>query len=119
MAAPECVGLTSLFFSPKLDGRKEEGRSEREALAKDHCYRCQLRVWCLEKALVWHEESGVWGGMGEGERRRFQAHLKREGYGDEVPTGSELQASLLAFYIDEYNLQAINLFYPKARRKVS
>ena len=115
MAGPECEGLTDLFYSPELDGRTEEGRSEREALCKDLCYQCGVRLPCLEKALVWKEDQGVWGGMGEGERRRFVAHLKREGYRDEVPTGLELEASLRQFYSQEGNGVALNLF-PRRRR---
>lgn len=96
-----CLDLTHLFFSPEEDGRTEVGRSEREAMAKQQCFVCAYRLGCLEKSLVWKEELGVWGGMGEGERRRFAAHLKQEGYTDEVPTGPEFRASLRSFYRSE------------------
>lgn len=118
VAAPQCAGLTHLFFSPELDGRKEEGRSERERKAKALCFACVYRMPCLEQALVWHEDLGVWGGMGEGERRRFVAHLKTEGYGEEVPSGAELSAALRSFYRKDNPTMEQTLF-PRRRRRVS
>lgn len=103
-AAGACAGLTDLFFSPEDDGRTEAGRSEREDEAKDVCRTCPVRYDCLEHALVWHEDMGVWGAMGEGERRRFVQHLKDEGYENQIPTGVELLASLNQFYIKEGDL---------------
>ena len=96
-----CLYMTHLFFSPEDDGRLEVGRLEREAIAKGLCMTCVYRIGCLEKSVVWKEEMGVWGGMGEGERRRFVTHLKSEGYRDEVPTGAEFKASLRQFYQEE------------------
>lgn len=93
-----CDGQQDLFFSDELDGRKEEEREARELLAVSLCAGCTARIPCLELALVWNEPHGVWGGMSEQERRNFRQHLREEGYGREIPTGVELQASLKSWY---------------------
>lgn len=113
---PPCFGLWELFFGPPLVEKDEEGEleeydkrrdphvEEREARAKAICSECRYRVGCLERAVVWERHHslkliyGVWGGMGESERRSFHRHLTEEGYGSEVPTGVELVASLREFY---------------------
>ena len=96
---PACSGLTNLFFGPEDDGRMEEGREEREALAKSICSTCPYLLPCLERAMVHRFYHGVFGGMGEGERREFRQHLNAEGYGPrEVPEGDEFLASVLEFY---------------------
>jgi len=87
-----------MFYGPETDGRKEEGRKEREEVAANICLGCEYRMPCLERALVLDENKGVWGGMNEGERRRFRRHLRAEGYVDEVPEGEFLWASLNAYY---------------------
>lgn len=95
-----CKGNTgTLFFGP-LDGRKEkrQERNARELIATTLCQSCDRRISCLEDALVWKNRHGVWGGMGEQERRDFEAHLKKEGYGNDIPSGDELKASLASFY---------------------
>jgi hypothetical protein len=96
---PECKQHLDLFFAPVDDGRIEEGRVEREAAAATICFSCPYRIKCLDHALVTREPYGVWGGMGEGERRKFVDHLRTEGYArHEVPPGLELIAALNAFY---------------------
>jgi WhiB family redox-sensing transcriptional regulator len=40
--------------------------------AKDVCGECVVRQACLEFALVTNQESGVWGGTSEEERRRLR-----------------------------------------------
>lgn len=94
---PKCLGETDLFFGPEEDGREEEGRADREDLCKQICWECPIRLKCLEWALVHKERYGVWGGQGEGERKRFTQHLREEGYVDEVPSERELWASEWAF----------------------
>lgn len=96
--ASTCDEHGDLFFGTSEDGRMEEGRVEREALAAAVCFSCPVRLRCLEKALVLAEPYGVWGGMGEGERRRFVKHLRSEGYRNEVPVMDELTASVQQFY---------------------
>ena len=95
---PPCYGLSEAFYGPETDGRREEGRKEREAFAVDVCMGCDHRMLCLERALVLEEHRGVWGGMTEGERRKFNRHLRAEGYTDGVPEGDELWSSLNAYY---------------------
>lgn len=100
--ATPCSQLSELFYGPDVDGRTDPEREERERVAKAVCGTCPVRLPCLERALVWGEPLGVWGGMGEGERRAFLRHLRREGYSKgEVPTGSELWAAVLSFYRHE------------------
>lgn len=95
---PLCKGETELFYGPEDDGRDEEGRAEREDLCKQICWTCPFRIRCLEEALVNRELWGVWGGQGEGERKRFRAHLLAEGYaGGEIPSGRELYAAERSF----------------------
>lgn len=94
---PLCRDETDLYFGPEEDGREEEGRADREDLCKQICWQCPLRLPCLQWALVHKEKFGVWGGQGEGERKAFAAHLRDEGYVNEVPEGLELWASEWAF----------------------
>ena len=97
-SASVCDEHGDLFFGTSEDGRMEEGRVERETLAASVCFSCPVRLRCLEKSVVLSESYGVWGGMGEGERRRFVKHIRQEGYRHEVPTGDELAASVYQFY---------------------
>lgn len=110
-----CVRNHDLFYSPDDDGRTEIGRVDREALAGLMCLsECPLHLLCLERALVQRELYGVWGGMGEGERRKFVTHLREEGYDDgEIPTGRELTSSLHAFY--SYNYTPEEKLYDERR----
>lgn len=95
---PPCSHLTDLFYGRSDDGRAEQNRDERETRASRICrFMCPHRLPCLERSLVWKERYGVWGGMGEKERRLFRAHLKTEGYEDDIPEGQELLAALAAF----------------------
>lgn len=49
---------------------------EHEETAKAYCQRCVVRVTCLEWALT-ENESGVWGGTTESERRALRRGGKR------------------------------------------
>lgn len=97
---PPCYGLSGLFYGFVQDGeaRKETDRKTRERRAKDICHDCTYEMRCLERALVFGEAHGVWGGMTAAERKDFKAHLRSEGYGSEVPEGDELWAALNAYY---------------------
>jgi len=44
-----------------------------EARAKSVCARCTVQMQCLEYAMATHQLHGVWGGLGENERRRLRA----------------------------------------------
>lgn len=48
----------------------EKGGSTREA--KKVCQSCEVRVDCLEYALMMDERFGIWGGLSERERRRLK-----------------------------------------------
>jgi hypothetical protein len=96
---PPCSSDAELFYSPAEDGREEVDRVGREALAGMVCVGCPGKVACLYQSLLRREYYGVWGGMGEGERRAFRAHLIEEGYGPtEIPRGKELESALVSFY---------------------
>ena len=96
---PPCRTDPELFYSPVEDGRVEVAREEREALAGMLCASCPKRLDCLEQSLVAGEYYGVWGGLSEGDRRKFLTHLREEGYSRrEIPSGLELQAALNSWY---------------------
>jgi WhiB family redox-sensing transcriptional regulator len=58
----------TLFFGPNRFEPKRE-RLEREAEAKAICAGCPALIACREHALTAGELYGVWGGLGEGDRR--------------------------------------------------
>lgn len=72
----------SLFFGPNRFEPKRE-RLDREAAAKEICATCPALGPCREHALGDAEAFGVWGGLGESERRAIlterQALTKRAG----------------------------------------
>lgn len=49
------------------------------AEAKSICRRCQVSVECLRWALATGQDSGVWGGMSEDERRALKRRNARTG----------------------------------------
>ena len=65
-----------LFFGPPgVETRID--RQRREAEAKALCRECPALVACREHALVNAEVFGVWGGLGEQERRTQLVRLGR------------------------------------------
>jgi WhiB family transcriptional regulator, redox-sensing transcriptional regulator len=58
----------ALFFGPNRFEPKRE-RLEREAAAKEVCATCPAVRACREHALESGEMYGVWGGLGESDRR--------------------------------------------------
>jgi hypothetical protein len=97
---PECYQIPSLFYGDELDGRKEKGRAEREAVATSICWRCPYRVLCLHRSFINKEYYGVHGAMSEGERREFDQFMKEEGY-EEPPSyqeADEFLALLNSYY---------------------
>lgn len=52
------------------------------AAAKEVCGRCPVRQQCLQWALDTDQNAGVWGGLGETERRALKRRLARR---DPVP----------------------------------
>jgi hypothetical protein len=99
---PPCLNDTATFYGTEDDGRQEAERDIRESEAKALCYTCPYRWRCLEYAIIHGERYGVWGGMGEAERKRFMEHLKDEGYTRrDMPGRGELIAAVRAFYRKE------------------
>lgn len=71
-----CRGRDSaVFFHP--DNERGAARAAREDRAKELCFRCPVLMRCREHALAVQEPYGVWGGMGEDERRRVIAAGRR------------------------------------------
>jgi WhiB family transcriptional regulator, redox-sensing transcriptional regulator len=62
----------ALFFGPNRFEPKRE-RVRREAAAKAICAACPALAACREHALVHEEPYGVWGGLGEADRRALLA----------------------------------------------
>lgn len=63
-----CRRLDSAIFF-HIDGLRGLVRQRREAQAKAICRTCPVLEACREHALEVKEPYGVWGGMGEAERR--------------------------------------------------
>lgn len=63
---------SSRFFHP--DNERGERRARRERQAKAVCRRCPVIAQCREHALKAQEPYGVWGGLGEQERRALLGH---------------------------------------------
>jgi WhiB family transcriptional regulator, redox-sensing transcriptional regulator len=61
-----------LFFGPNRFEPKRE-RLQREAAAKAVCAGCPALVECRAYALAQEELYGVWGGLGEADRRTMLA----------------------------------------------
>ncbi|MGH3441624.1 MAG: WhiB family transcriptional regulator [Nitriliruptorales bacterium] len=70
-----CQGVdASLFFAPNRFEPKRE-REAREAAAKAICDVCPVIDPCREASLVRGEIFGVWGGLGELDRRELLSRL--------------------------------------------
>jgi WhiB family redox-sensing transcriptional regulator len=72
-----CHGADAdLFFGPPgIEPRTD--RQRREARAKALCHECPAMLACRDHALRNVEVYGVWGGLGEQERRMQLARLGR------------------------------------------
>ncbi|GAA0853305.1 WhiB family transcriptional regulator [Streptosporangium amethystogenes subsp. fukuiense] len=74
----------STFFGP--EGERPTARQAREDAAKEICGLCPVVEACLAYAMKHDEKAGVWGGLGEDERkderrrrmRRAAAHAAGE-----------------------------------------
>jgi WhiB family transcriptional regulator, redox-sensing transcriptional regulator len=67
----------ALFFGPNRFEPKQE-RLAREAAAKEVCGTCPAIQACREHALLAGELYGVWGGLGEADRRTLLAQRDRQ-----------------------------------------
>lgn len=71
-----CRGMdSSVFFHP--DKERDPARGRREAKAKAICQKCPVLERCRRHALEVREPYGIWGGLGEKERRKLIAEAKR------------------------------------------
>lgn len=71
-----CRGMDSaIFFHP--DGERGSARQEREERAKNICAYCPVLEQCRTHALSAQEPYGIWGGMGEDERRQIITAARR------------------------------------------
>ncbi|KAA2252536.1 WhiB family transcriptional regulator [Solihabitans fulvus] len=71
-----CRGANStLFFHP--DAERGSARERREERAKAICRACPVRTECREHALQVEEQYGVWGALGESERRAMIVDRRR------------------------------------------
>lgn len=61
----------SVFFHP--ENERGSARESREEQAKAICRRCPVLWACREHAIEAREPYGVWGGLGERERRQMIA----------------------------------------------
>ena len=62
-----CRGQGAVFFGP--DAEQPPAKAKRERAAKAVCGGCQVRAECLAEAVERDDRHGVWGGLGEDERR--------------------------------------------------
>jgi WhiB family redox-sensing transcriptional regulator len=71
-----CRGLdTRVFFHPEAE--RGVARAIREEQAKAICRTCPVLVECREQALAVQEPYGVWGALGESERRQIISQRRR------------------------------------------
>lgn len=61
-----CRGMAVDVFFPA------QGQSL--AAARNTCKRCEVRMECLEHAMLQPEAVGIWGGLSERERRRIRQY---------------------------------------------
>lgn len=66
-----CRGPQAAAFFPPPETEPRKVRARREDRAKAICSQCNVRESCLDYALSIRERHGVWGGLGEVERRKI------------------------------------------------
>jgi WhiB family redox-sensing transcriptional regulator len=71
-----CRGMDSAFFFHP-DGERGPARSRREARAKAICQACPVLAQCRTHAMTVQEPYGIWGGLGEIERRQLFLRQRR------------------------------------------
>ena len=71
-----CRGVDSTFFFHP-DAERGPARRAREERAKAICRACPVLEQCREHALAVQEPYGIWGAMGEGERRDVISKRRR------------------------------------------
>jgi WhiB family redox-sensing transcriptional regulator len=72
-----CRGAdSSLFFH--TDNERGSARERRETRAKAICQACPVLAQCRAHALTVQEPYGIWGGLGEIERRQLFLRQRRD-----------------------------------------
>ena len=71
-----CRGMNSEFFF-HADAERGRARDGREARAKAICRTCPVIAQCRDHALTVQETYGIWGGLGENERRDIIARRRQ------------------------------------------
>jgi WhiB family redox-sensing transcriptional regulator len=69
-----CLGQDPELFFPVGSGPEA---LEQETAAKRVCRPCAVRAECLEWALTTCQDAGIWGGLGEEERRDIRRARRR------------------------------------------
>ena len=70
----ECIGMDTRLFFPRENiggprsGKGMRGERERVEAAKEVCFRCPVRLECLEYAIE-NDCTGIWGGTDTRERK--------------------------------------------------
>lgn len=65
-----CIDIPKNVFFP--------AGQDKEQLAKKVCSSCPVQVECLEYALVYGEDYGIWGGTSEKDRRKLLKAVRKE-----------------------------------------
>ena len=79
-----CVGEDPELFFPIGTGSPAVAQTER---AIEVCRGCPVRAECLEWSLATCQDAGVWGGLGEEDRREIRRNRRREAAAAAMPTG--------------------------------
>jgi WhiB family redox-sensing transcriptional regulator len=74
IAGAACVDEDPELFFPVGTG---PAATDQERRAKRVCAGCPVRAECLEWSLVTCQDAGVWGGLGEEERREIRRARRR------------------------------------------
>jgi WhiB family redox-sensing transcriptional regulator len=74
-----CKGRDPDIFHPRINYRntRRDLVTIAEAPAKAVCAECPVTAECLDYAERTRTEPGVWGGLGEGDRRRLRERQRR------------------------------------------
>ena len=86
---PACTRQPELFFGPDTDGEEPEAeRAAREALAREVCASCPVRLACLAYALRIRPAAGIWAGCTPEELALLAAAARRPDRRGTAPTDS-------------------------------
>ncbi len=69
-----CRGTDPGLFFP--DGTTTQNAQDKISEAKSVCVECDCQINCLEYAIRENQDSGIWGGTSEIERRQIRRDLR-------------------------------------------